>query len=984
VIKLNKKILFFPVCLLLIKFTLSQTLPLKQYSIDEGLASSTVNCIFQDSRGYLWFGTQNGISRFDGLEFKNWYIQKGLSSDYIMDIYEDPTGKIWFATSIGGIASFTSGEFKNYTVAEGLASNRTYSMTRDQQGYLWIGTAKGISRFDGESFYTYTEKDGLIDNMVLDILIDKGGDLWFATGGGISVYSSGHFVNYKKSDGLAHPIVLSLLEDKKGKIWIGTWGGLNLYDDGEFYSYGTKDGLAHPIVKSIIEDSSGNIWIGTEGGLGRFSHGIFTNYDARNGLRSNKILCLFEDREKNIWIGTNLGVNRLNSLDIATFSTTNGLSNDQVWAIIQDREGKYWFGTDNGLSVYANGTFKNYTVKDNLVNNSIFSLLEDRLGNVWIGTGGGISVYSAGKFKNYTTADGLKGSLVLSLLEDHQGTIWIGTTAGLCCFRQKKFHPPPFKYEPAPIQVILEDRNRDLWFSNSRCLNRVSQNQLRSFTTRDGLPHNFVVSLYEDIQGRLWIGTKHGLSCYRDGIFTNYSTRHGLFHHVCVSILEDDKGNLWIGTLKGINRFDGESFKVYTSRDGFSSNEMSQKACLKDNQGYLWFGTVKGVTKFNPNLDRFNWVPPPVYITNFRVFSQDLPLSAAYELKFNQNYLGFDFVGLCFTSPEDVVYQYRLEGIDRDWQQTSNRRVSYPFLPPGDYIFSVTAKNNDGIKSLNPAEIRFNILPPFWQTWWFRVMLGLTLLSVMILIILFRVKRVREKVANEERNKQLVMAQKMELLGILAGGALHDLKNLLAVIITYSSIGGQIVEDVVEEDQPMKKIKSAATKAVQLVKQILSFTREKQKEKTAVNLTSLLEDILDILKITTPREIEIVWEPPDEGIWLRIDPTRFQQMVMNLCLNAVKAMPEGGELKILLFGDQRGQIILQVSDTGVGIDEENLEKIFDPLYTTEESGKGTGLGLFVVKQAVDEYKGEIEVHSQPGKGTTFNISFPAIKTRVPG
>jgi signal transduction histidine kinase len=404
---------------------------------------------------------------------------------------------------------------------------------------------------------------------------------------------------------------------------------------------------------------------------------------------------------------------------------------------------------------------------------------------------------------------------------------------------------------------------------------------------------------------------------------------------------------------------------------------MGQKACLKDSKGNLWFGTVKGITMFNPELDRTNTVPPPVYFTGFEVFGKDYPISPNFRLKHNQNYLGFAFIGLSLTSPEDVSYRYRLEGIDRGWFKTKNRSVSYPYLPSGTYTFKVIARNNEGIESVTPAETRFIIQPPFWHTWWFLLLSGFSILSLLVLIVLWRFKREKEKIANEARDKQLVTAQKMELLGTLAGGAVHDLKNLLSIIIGYSKIAVQQVGQVDDEKiKPIENIKNTALTAVQVVKQILAFTRQSYDETVAANLPDLLDDIVEILKVTTPTEIKILWERPGQELLSYINPTRFQQVVMNLCLNAVQAITREGEIKISLCKDPLNWIILEVSDTGSGIEKEILNRIFDPLFTTKEPGKGTGLGLFVVKRFVDEQKGKIEVRSQPGVGTTFKLFLP--------
>ncbi len=983
---------FFPV-----KILLAQSLSFFHYTTKDGLPSATVTCIFQDSRAFLWIGTTHGLSRFNGIGFKNFYIKEGLLDEVIHEIFEDGKGNIWIGTPMGGANCFFSGEFKSFTTEKGLPSNRVESIAADREGNIWFGTDSGVSKFNGKDFITYTKKDGLIHDFITDITMDKKGNLWFGTQKGLSYFTKNRFINYTlgNGSGLINDHIEVIMTDRKGNLWIGTQGGLNCRRESAstFTSYTTEDGMAGNYVRTLVEDRNGSIWIGTDNGISYFSAGKFTNFNTSHGLLNDNIFTIFEDREGNIWFGTDVGLSKLNSLLIVNFSVVDGLPNNMVWTIIEDNEGRYWFGTDKGLSCYSNGAFRNFTTEDGLVNNSIYALLEDRTGNLWIGTGGGLSVYSPGtgtnkdkdkgngKFRNFTEENGLPDNIVITLVEDRNGVIWIGTDRGICRFINGTIHPPHFLQEPLSIHALFEDRKGILWFSDQKGLCKVSGDKTFRYSTRDGLIHNRIHSIFEDSGGRLWIATGQGLSCFSNGQFANYTTAHGLSDNACYFVLEDDNGNLWIGTAKGVNRFNGKTFKSYTSRDGLASDEMAEGSCMKDSRGYLWFGTVNGVSRFDLTFDRMNTVPPPVYITNLSVRGKEYPISDNIRLKSNQNYLEFDFIGISFASPEDVTYKCQLKGIERDWFETQQHRISYAHLPPANYTFRVIAVNNDGIESLKPAEVRFRILPPFWQTWWFQMLSVLFLLFLIVMVLLWRIKQAKGKITLQERNKQLVMAQKMELLGILASGAVHDLKNLLAIIIGYSKIAVQHAEHEYEKIKSIENIKSTALAAVQVVKQILAFTRQTYDKTMAANLPDLLDDVLEILKVTTPAEVKIRWEPPKEEVRLYINPTKFQQVVMNLCLNAVQAMPGEGELNIRLYKakERSNQVILEVSDTGIGIEKENLEKIFDPLFTTKEPGKGTGLGLFVVKQIVDECKGKIEVRSDYGEGTTFKISFPSGK-----
>ncbi len=364
---------------------------------------------------------------------------------------------------------------------------------------------------------------------------------------------------------------------------------------------------------------------------------------------------------------------------------------------------------------------------------------------------------------------------------------------------------------------------------------------------------------------------------------------------------------------------------------------------------------------------------------------KEIPLPGPKSFAYDQNIFRFNFIGLSFSDPAGIEYKYYLENIDTDWQTTKDRSLFYPFLPPGSYSLKVKAVNSDGIESEIPAEYRFKILPPFWQTWWFLVLLALLIGGFLLLVLQWRVRRAREKaelkakqIELEARNRQLVISQRMELMGSLAAGTVHDLKNLLAVIIGYSRLMSQKYQGDNEDHQNIEVIKDTAATAVQMAKQILSFARQRDYTDEPVELGSVLIEILDTLKITQPKNIRVLREIQAEPVFFPIHPGRFQQVVMNLCLNAFQAMPEGGQLRIALTStsDAGNEIILEISDTGTtGIKKEHLEKIFEPFFTTKEQTQGSGLGLFVVKQIVEEYQGKIEVHSEPGQGTRFIIRF---------
>ncbi len=948
------------------------------YSQKNGLADSYVMSIFQDSKDYLWFGTQNGLSRFDGIEFKSFKKKDGLPGNIVTTITETHDGHLWIGTFASGVSCFSNGRFKNFATPQGFIEAQVNSIKEDKNNVIWLGTDKGLFSFDGITFRKYTGTDGLYSTAIKGITVTGNGKLWVTTNDGIYSYHKNRFTNYSKEDGLIGNNAKVILADSQDRLWIGTDNGLSCLKNGTFFSYTTNTGLAHNCVIAMTEDKNGNIWFGTTGGLSFFSKGKFFSYTTKDGLPENVVTSLFQDREGNMWIASSLGVSRLNSLKIRRYSEKDGLCNNGVAKIIEDKNNQYWFGTTLGLSHRFNGQFKNFFTTNGLINDCINSLIEDRYGNIWCATTDGLSVLSpSGNFMNYTSRHGLYSNIIFDLLEDHDGAIWICTRMGLNRYIKGKFFAPPFKIKPSLVYRILEDCKKNLWFSVLGGIYKYSttKKKLSCYTQRDGVPNTLIMSIFEDSRGRIWIGTEEGLSYYSNGSFLKFLKTDGSSFDYCRTILEDKQGSMWFGTSEGLVCYDGNTLKTYTSKshglvaDAFDSG-------IVDSRGALWLASTEGINTFTPPLET-NSAPPGVHITSVKVVGQEIPIQGSQQFHHHRNNFKFDFVGLCFTAPESVTYKFQLKGMDMNWLDTKERTVFYPYLPPGNYTFRVKAYNNDRVESKKLAMFSFQIHPPYWRTWWFYTISFLFLVLSIFLFLLWGIKRAEEKKTLKARTRQLMMSQRMELMGMLAAGAVHDMKNLMGIIIGYSDIVKSDARIDDKNNRMLVYIIETATTAAQMVKQILEFSRPKlSASSTAANMVLLMDEILELLRVTTHDQIKLVWVPPKEEILFKINPIHLQQIVMNLCINAVHAMPTGGVLDISLTKDTENEALLKISDTGSGIKQELLEKIFDPLFTTKGNDKGTGLGLFVVRQLVTDYNGNISVHSQPGKGSTFTISWP--------
>jgi ligand-binding sensor domain-containing protein/signal transduction histidine kinase len=972
---IKKPCLFIAIFLVFLESLFSQTFPTRNYTKKHGLPGTAVWCCCQDSKGFLWFGTDKGLCRFDGFTFRPVKIG-GLADSFIRTIYEDREGNLWIGTIGNGVKCLAAPARETVTTLPDLSGGNVYSIVQDSAGHLWFGTANGLTRFDGKTVHKYTTNDGLPPGDLLKLAIDRKKRLWAASRDGIGYFKNGGFETFEIAEDLRGSRFSTLMPDPRGRLWIGTSNGLICCANGAFTCYTVEDRLKDNRVTSLYQDDEGNTWIGTWNGVNVLSDsaGTFTSITTDNGLPHNFIYSLLQDREGNMWVATHAGVSCLRSINMATYSKKDGLPHESIYDMIQDRKGRYWIGTANGLSCFADGKFKTYTTRDGLVSNSIYALMEDRQGKIWIGTMEGLVSFFSGRFNRF---DQFR-DVIYDLKEGRGGTIWIGSGSGIYRLKNGKLLEPPFENNPPLVSFILEDSRGDLWFASREGLYNYSNSDksLKLYNKRNRkLPNSSVRVIFEDSWGVVWIGTKGGLSGFDKGLFFHYSSKDGLPDNTCNVILEDRYWRIWVGTENGLAVLTGQKFKTYTARrHGLAAD--SWDIGFKDRQGVLWLGSQQGLTRLTPPPVRVNTIPPPIYITNVNVLEKEVPLAQLGQLSHKQNYIRFQFTGLCFSAPESIVYRYKLEGIDTRWQETRIPSVPYPYLPPGNYRFQVKAVNNDGMESSAPAEIAFEIRPPFWRTWWFMLLVLLAVISITTMLVLWRYNRAREKAELEARNRQLVMAQRMELVGSLAAGTVHDLKNLLSIILGYTRLMSRKFDRGDEGYQHLETIKDTAATAVQMSKQILSLTRYPDELPGDVELGELLAEILKTLEITLPKKIKTRWILPDQPVRFAIHPARFQQVVINLCQNAAHAMPGGGELTVRLSNPRDKKIQLHVSDTGTGIKADVLAKIFNPLFTTKENGKGTGLGLFVVQQIVNQYNGTIHVQSDPGKGTTFTISFP--------
>jgi PAS domain S-box-containing protein len=708
---------------------MGQSYPLNRYSVKDGLAQSVVNTIIQDQHGLIWFGTQDGISQFDGLEFTNYSTAKGLSHNVVRKIIHGPDYTLWIATDDG--LSIFDVENKSFEVYRRptIPGSRVRGLHRDTEGKFWVGTNNGVVRDPlGEHPMFLTEENGLPSSRVYAIAEDSLHRIWIGTDAGIAVWQDSVVQVYDKSNGLPNQKIRALHVTPQGDIWIGSYAdGVTRYSDHQFTHFGTDMGLPPNRVTNITRDQKGKLWMGTDGGGALvYNDQGFDIFDESKGIQDESVSAIYQDLEGNFWFGTfGGGVYKLSVMNILTYTTAHGLISNNVTSLHRTHKGELWVGTNNDGITRLNGDEVSYlTSAEGLPDDRIFVIYESSDHSIWIGTEGGLTRYRNGYLKTWDESDGLTSTSVRTVMEASDGSIWFGTFQG-GAYHLKNGKIRPYSTEKTlpnnDVFNIRELKTGEIWVGTDGGISVIHKGELINVITReDGLIDNRVSTLQVGRDSSIWIGTfGGGLSVYKNGEFRNYTTLDGLPNNIISFTLQDQSGSWWIGTKNGVTRYNGNSFSYYNAQNGLPSDEVNQRTGLIDSEGYLWFGTIEGVTRIDPNQRQKNTVKPPVYITKMAVLDQDTTTNSKLTLSHDENYLKFEYLALCYTNPKNVKYKYKLEGLDNRWHTSTNRNIQYTSLAPGDYTFRVIASNNDGIWNYDGDAVSFTIMKPFWQTYWF-------------------------------------------------------------------------------------------------------------------------------------------------------------------------------------------------------------------------------------------------------------------------
>ena len=983
-----------------------------EYSIDtwqveQGLPDNSVTSIAQTPDGYLWFGTFNGLVRFDGVRFKVFDSRTpGLEGERVLRLFVDGQGGLWVSMEQGQLARYAAGRFRAFRREDGwpMEACLQQGIAREGSGsMIFLTVNRALVRFDGIRFHPVPV--GQLGSAGASLVADESdGRLWLRHGdrldvvngdaltrvcevqstpqsedeskviarsrsGGVWIVEKRQLARICGSQGSVEtiPYPLNALpvwmeEDSTGQIWAGTWGrGLcQLKRDGTFKTFTVAEGLPSDVIRVCFEDREGNLWIGTNGGgLARLKPKIFSS-PQRSLWRINRELypspmadpiplSLGEDPSGTLWVGC---------LDVGAFRVSPGFAADSGSIPQLDEK----IGSTGVWAILA-------------------SKFESR--NTWFGSyGSGLGRLAGDEVKWWGVREGLPSAMVVALCEASDGTLWIGTDGGgLSRFDGQMFTNYTTREGLLSDQVraLTVDNTGALWIGTiGGGLNCLKDGRLTAFTRANGLPHSSVRALLADADGSLWIGTGGGLCLLRDRRLFAFDTVTDLAESEIAVILDDGLGYLWCGSNRGVVRIaraeleafvGGESkrikFTAYSKGDGLASPQVSagQPAGLRTRDGRLWFATVKGVSLVDPRTLRLNNIQPSVVIEDALVDGkseiQDTK-SDRLIVPPGRRRVEIRYTGLSLTSPERVRFRRRVEGFDQDWQDVGTERVaSYSGLPPGAYRFRVIAANSDGLWNTEGASLAFMVQPMLWQTWWFRSVLVLLFGGAVGSVYHQRVVRLDgQRLAQEEFSRGLIESQEQERKRIAA--ELHDSLGQNLLIIKNRALLGLASDG--KETSHFHEISDTATQALQEVRQIAYHLRPYQLDQ--FGLTEAIEAIVE--KVGASGTIHFLGDlHPIDGIFAPEAESHIFRVVQEATNNIVKHSG-AAEARIVIQRNAR-DVKFVVSDDGRGFASEQAGAT---------RGSADGVGLPGMRERVRILGGTIEIKSSPGRGTTITLIVP--------
>ncbi|MFC4097316.1 hybrid sensor histidine kinase/response regulator [Euzebyella saccharophila] len=1019
-----------------IAFVNGQDYYFDHYQVEDGLSHNTVTSSVQDGKGFLWFGTKNGLNRFDGYTFRLFQREEGhtktLQSNYILSLQEH-AGKLWVGTDNG--LYIYNDQDESFSLIETTKESQIWDIEGDNNGNLWFRGNGSLGRYHikEQTCYWYPSNEFFNASDVIN------------TSEGVWASSHTHMYKYNSSTDSFEPYELSPepIKDKpfainetffldERTILIGTPNhGVLMFD---LITKETKEADFLGSERQHVRDFAlrGNeLWVASESGIHIYNRNTQQysnpkkNYDDPYALSDNAVYTLTVDNEGGVWAGTYFGGINYQPKQYTPFkkyfpkSSENSLNGNAIREICEDDNGNIWIGTeDGGLNKYDPNSqvFSNFTSKEKdsegiLAHYNIHALYPYD-GKLYIGMfENGIDVLDIDtnkKIAHYGRESGLTSDFVYAIYEDKNEELYFITTSGMKIFDKQSNSFKPYENLPdhQGYTCFLEDNEGKQWagtyFGGLFSYNPKSQeNNTYSFDIDNpkSVSNNHINYLFQDSKNNIWVCTEDGLNLYNpeNDSFKRYGMQDGFPANVFYAILEDDFGILWITTSKGLVAFNSvtKDIKVYTKADGLQSDNFNYMSAHKREDGTLFFGSVNGMISFNPEKFIKNTYKAPIYITGIQINNEDVyvdqensPLIESVTslekitLKPSQSSFSLEFAALSFTAPENTEYWYKMEGLDTEWVYLQkNHKAYFTELAPGTYNFKVRSMNSSGVWGKETAGLQIKVLPPFYKSHW--AYLSYTGLLLLLIFFGFRTYHQRIKLKNtrkirllNNRKEKEIYEAKIEFFTNIS----HEIRTPLTLIKSPLEKVLRTSGHLPGVKDNLNIVKRNANRLLDLVNQLLDFRKT---EIERVDLTFLRTNVTKLLQNTATRfseairdkEIDFRLNIEKDDVYASVDPEALKKILSNLFGNAIKY----AESKIVvLLKEENAHFKMVIQNDGNLIPSHLREKIFEPFYRLSglENETGTGIGLALARSLTEMHNGTLHIDPTDREMNSFILSLP--------
>ncbi|WP_163397420.1 two-component regulator propeller domain-containing protein [Flavobacterium fluviatile] len=1032
-------------------FSQNEIYKFKHFSTSEGLSQCSVMSIIQDNLGQMWIGTRDGLNKYDGSEFTVFrhlkHDSKTISNNDINTLEQDSEGFIWIGTALGlnkyNPKDDTFISYYSNDSTTSLIDNVIWKIKELSNKELWIGTPSGLSIYHRD---TNSFKSILQNEQILSIFETNKGVVFIGTKKGLKQLmgiSEGKYL-FRTIKGTENLNIQDIIQNSNGNLLLGTRtqsvleynsnkDELTPYFKGEVLQEKNEN------VRQLLFDNAGKLWIGTYKGIKiadrtKSKRSFTTNINDNESISDNFIRTLFKDKKGSIWIGTyNGGIDLWDKANVNFINITQKPGNlglgFKVVSSIAEYKNFLFFGTEGGGITVLNTKNKEYNYINTsntpaLKSDNIKTLYISKDDNLWIGTfEDAFVVYNLKTKKiednplHQKLLSYLSGIGVYVIKQDNNGDMLLGTIGkGLIRY---SIHTKSFQIidnETKPIgllnniiRAILVDSKNNIWVSTIKGLNVITpKGKIKKFFFDKTVSKRYSVNtLFEDSKGTIWIGTEgDGLYKLDKKGLKSIDLKIGNTNWIIGirSIVEDKKGNLWISTVnQGIIKYNPVKQSIlshYTQKQGLISNQYNNNSSLHLGNSKFFFGGPSGVVYFDSNRLIKNYYSPQVVISDFKIknksisvhdsnklLSKTITFTKEIELSYEQGNFNIIFSIPNFINTSSNRYQYRLRGLEQDWNETSQNSVFYTIQNPGNYVFEVKGVNNDGVSTGKATTLKIRVNPAPWRTWWAFLIYGALIFFALyfLLNILKSKSNLKhqldlEKIESEQEKE--INAAKLEFFTNIS----HEFRTPLTLILGPLH---QILEDYKGSSTMYKKlrvIESSANHLLQLINRLMDFRKLESNliklETAEGNIVKFLKEIyLSFTEYAKDGNYEYTFDAPAEEILVYYDRYKLERVFYNLISNAFRYTPKNGKIGIRIL-QNKGEITIQIEDSGVGIATEYQDKIFERFFEVSvnnkpdnDYNKGTGIGLSIAKNIVDLHKGRITVRKNINNiGSIFSVT----------